>query len=128
MAMTESRSAAIVWEHGDSSGQAAVSLDEEGQLSKATLLRALARAFAFPNYFGDNWDAAYDLLLDQVDQLAEPALWRFSIEEHTAVDEDDLAEWVQLMTDVCCYAESRACPVRVVVIGRASADGAASIS
>lgn len=32
--------------------------------SKVALLQAIASAFGFPSYFGDNWDALYDCLTD----------------------------------------------------------------
>ena len=92
-----------------------ISLDADGRLDKATLLQALSCAFSFPDYFGENWDAAYDLLLDQVDQLVEPALWRFSVAKGALVNQADLADWVQLMTDLCAYAASRELELRVVV-------------
>lgn len=92
-----------------------ISLDTDGRLDKATLLQALSCAFSFPDYFGENWDAAYDLLLDQVDQLVEPALWRFSVAKGALVNQADLADWVQLMTDLCAYAASRELELRVVV-------------
>jgi RNAse (barnase) inhibitor barstar len=39
-------------------------LDGARLSGKADLLRALAIAFAFPSYFGDNWDALLDVLSD----------------------------------------------------------------
>ena len=95
--------------------QSASARDANGQLDKVTLLQALGGAFNFPDYFGHNWDAAYDLLLDQVDQLAEPALWRFSVGRGSLVNKADLADWVQLMMDVCAYATSREQVLQVVV-------------
>ena len=110
-----SQSAAIIWQHKDQLDQPAIALDIHGKLDKATVLQALREAFRFPDYFGDNWDAAYDLLLDQVDKMTEPALWRFSIEGTSEVDEADLGDWLQLMTDVCAYAESRELRLQVLI-------------
>lgn len=110
-----SHSALITWQPRAPLDSSAVALDADGRLNKSTLLRALSHAFNFPDYFGENWDAAYDLMLDQVDQLAEPALWCFSIEDTSEVDESDLADWIRLMADVCAYAESREVGLRVVI-------------
>lgn len=108
-------SAPITWLSIDLLDQPAISLDANGQLDKATVLQALSNAFSFPDYFGQNWDAAYDLLLEHVDQLVEPALWRFSIAKGSLVNTADLADWVQLMSDVCVYGASREQVLRIVV-------------
>lgn len=113
MSATDDPSAAITRKPRDQLDHPAIALDASGVLNKATLLRGLSAAFNFPDYFGENWDAAYDLLLDQVDLLAAPACWRFSIERDSLVDEADLADWLQLMADLCGYAESRAQALRV---------------
>ncbi|WP_150302893.1 barstar family protein [Pseudomonas saliphila] len=105
----------ITWQPRDQLEQPAIALDADHRLDKATILQALREAFSFPDYFGENWDAAYDLLLDEVDQLAEPALWRFSIDGAAEVNEADLAAWLQLMADVCAYADSHQHGVRVVI-------------
>lgn len=105
----------IAWLSIDLLDQSAISLDANGQLDKSTVLQALSNAFSFPDYFGQNWDAAYDLLLDHVDQLAEPTLWRFSIAKGSLINKADLADWVQLMSDVCVYVASHGQVLRVVV-------------
>lgn len=107
MSAAASQPAAITWQPRGPLDQPAIALDADNRLNKSTLLRALSESFRFPDYFGENWDAAYDLLLDEVDQLTEPALWRFSIDRAAEVDKTDLADWIQLMTDLCAYAESR---------------------
>ncbi|MFA5677454.1 MAG: barstar family protein [Pseudomonas sp.] len=119
MTIAPDQSVPITWQPRHQLDQPAVALDANGQLNKSTLLRALCGAFNFPDYFGDNWDAAYDLLLDHVDQLVEPALWRFSIEDASEENEADLADWIQLMTDVCNYANARKIQLRVEIYGEA---------
>ncbi|QLF93675.1 barstar family protein [Pseudomonas sp. ABC1] len=105
----------IVWnDHGAFDAQA-IALDENGRLDKQTLMSRLREAFNFPDYFGENWDAVYDLLLNHADVLEGPSIWRFSIDRSSSVDEDDLAIWIELMTDVCAYAESQGQPLRVVI-------------
>ena len=110
----------ITWQPRDQLEQPAIALDADHRLDKATILQALREAFSFPDYFGENWDAAYDLMLDEVDQLAEPALWRFSIDGSAEVNEADLAAWIQLMADVCAYADSHQHGVRVVIYSDAA--------
>lgn len=105
----------ITWQPRDQLDQSVVALDAGGRLDKSTLLQALGRVFDFPDYFGENWDAAYDLVLDEVDQLSEPARWCFSIDDASEVDEAELAIWLGLMADVANYAESRGLGLEVVI-------------
>jgi len=93
-----------------------ITLDENGKLNKQTILNSLKSVFHFPDYFGDNWDAAYDLLLDHVDQLKGPATWRFSIDKTSHVNETDLSDWAQLMTDLQSYAASQGVELQVVML------------
>ncbi|MDP1540197.1 MAG: barstar family protein [Moraxellaceae bacterium] len=92
-----------------------ITLDENGKLNKQTVLSSLRKTFSFPDYFGDNWDAAYDLLLDYVDELAGPTTWRFSINKACDVNEADLAAWAQLMTDLKSYAASQGLELQIVI-------------
>jgi RNAse (barnase) inhibitor barstar len=92
-----------------------ITLDKNGRLNKQTIMSSLNEAFSFPDYFGDNWDAAYDLLLDYVDALSGPATWRFSINKTSEVNEADLATWAQLMTDLQSYAASQGMELQVVI-------------
>jgi len=112
---TQSKAAVITWQHCDQPDEHAITLDENGKLNKETVLNRLRESFDFPDYFGDNWDAAYDLLLDHVDQLEGSVIWRFSIIEASDVNEADLADWVQLMTDVCKYAKSQGSQLQIVI-------------
>lgn len=107
--------AAIVWIHDMQPDPGVIVLDKGGRLDKQTLLGNLAVAFDFPDYFGENWDAAYDLLLDHVDTLQGASIWRFSISHGVLVDENDLTTWAGLMDDVCAYAESQGQALQVEV-------------
>ena len=78
-------------------------------------MHSLAAAFEFPDYFGWNWDAARDLLMDQLEQQQGPVLWQFSYAADAEINRADLAEWASLMNAVCEYAESVGVPLRVVV-------------
>jgi len=84
-------------------------------LDKAALLEHLGRSFAFPDYFGHNWDAAYDLLLDQVDGIAEPTVWRFWIAGAARVEAQALAQWLALLADVLDYARRHAKSLQIEV-------------
>lgn len=105
----------ISWQHSAEPDQPAISLDENGKLDKESVLNILRVSFDFPDYFGANWDAAYDLLLDYVDQLEGSVTWRFSIDRASSVNEADLADWVQMMTDLCTYAASQGRQLRIVI-------------
>ncbi|MCO5787348.1 hypothetical protein DHB74_13360 [Pseudomonas sp. G11-1] len=122
MSTAASQPAAITWRSRGQLDQPAIALDAGNKLNKSTLLRALSESFRFPDYFGGNWDAAYDLLLDEVDQLTAPALWRFSIDGAAEVDKADLADWIQLMADLCAYAESREHGLRVEIYSDAQVE------
>jgi len=117
MSHTGSRNPAPVWCYTTQPDSHAIGLVENGRLNKETLLHRLREHFHFPDYFGENWDAAYDLLLDQVDQLEGPTEWRFSVLGARSVDEADLADWVQLMTDLSRYADTRGVALKVVILG-----------
>ena len=116
MSHTGSRNPAPVWRYVTRTDPQAIGLVENGRLDKGTLLSRLREHFRFPDYFGENWDAAYDLLLDQVDQLDGPTEWRFSVVGARSVNETDLADWVQLMTDLCRYADARGVSLKVVIL------------
>jgi len=122
MSTAASQPAAITWRPRGQLDQPAIALDAGNKLNKSTLLRALSESFRFPDYFGGNWDAAYDLLLDEVDQLTAPALWRFSIDGAVEVDRADLADWIQLMADLCAYADSREHGLRVEIYSDAEVE------
>ena len=125
MTTAASPSAAITWQPRHQLDQPAIALDADNRLDKSTIMQALRKSFNFPDYFGENWDAAYDLLLDEVDQLIEPALWRFSIDGAAEVNEAELAAWIQLMEDVCAYAGSREHGVQVMVFSDLRVSGLA---
>lgn len=52
----------------ESAGVAAFDLSGESIRSKDDLLRAIAEAMRFPDYFGMNWDAVIDCLRDLADR------------------------------------------------------------
>lgn len=88
-------------------------LDGRRARNKASFLRAIAEAMAFPDYFGENWDAfeecvndlawapasGYVLLYEHVWWLActDPTAWRIA----RSILEDACANWAQ--RDVKCF-------------------------
>ncbi len=81
-----------------------ISLTANSSVNRESILKNLQCSFQFPDYFGGNFDAAYDLLLDKVDTLEQATVWRFSIDSKVNVDEQALACWQQLMEDLIDYA------------------------
>lgn len=85
----------------------AMSLADSNRVNRDSILHCLQSAFQFPDYFGGNFDAAYDLLLDEVDSLTQATVWCFAMHSHAKVDNDALACWQQLMQDILHYATSQ---------------------
>lgn len=110
----------IRWRQCAAPQAGALSPGAQQPLDKEALLALLARAFDFPDYFGYNWDAAYDLLLDRVDGLGEPAVWRFWIDADGPVDAGALACWVQLLEDVSRQAAVGGCELCVEIQSNAT--------
>lgn len=97
----------VVWRDCHRADADAIALDDGGRLDKHSILEALAGHFGFPGYFGFNWDAAYDLLLDELQPDKGELLWRFSLRAGSGINQTDLESWCQLMDDLCAYARSR---------------------
>lgn len=83
----------------------AISLAQHGCVTKDTILSSLTKAFAFPAYFGNNWDAAYDCLLERFDQLKHGRDVYFTLTAATEVDESALNTFKSLLEDVCDQQE-----------------------
>lgn len=75
------------------------SLPDLTSVDRQTLLDALAKALEFPDYFGGNWDAAYDCLTDRTWETGAVVLIEMHITAETIVDEDTLATLVEVMAD-----------------------------
>jgi hypothetical protein len=74
---------------------APVSLDREG------LLAALGEGLAFPDYYGQNWDAAWDCLTELDWPAGQLLLVRLPIAGECAVDEAALEIFLELLADAC---------------------------
>ena len=91
----------------------AICLSKDGSLNQQTILASLQVHFLFPDYFGENLDAAFDLLLDVVDTLNQPTVWQFCTGKNANTDNDALARWQQLMQDVIDYASGKGVMLQV---------------
>lgn len=115
--MTE-KTASIRWQRQPLSGLAAWPLDDGRVLDKSSLFACLISAFDFPDYFGGNWDAAYDLLLDALDALDDQVvsrIWCFSIGTQVEVNQQELVILIGLLSDVCDYANARQQVLQVLI-------------
>lgn len=91
----------------------AVCLASDGRVDRETMLACLATHFQFPVYYGDNWDAAYDLLLDKVDALSVDTVWRFNSGPAVQKDPDAITSFLQLMQDIIDYASDQGIRLQV---------------
>lgn len=71
---------------------------------KQTLLTAVATAFAFPGYFGHNWDALLDCLADVA---SDPDGWAAAVLVGTAALRDRDPDLLADLVDVCRTAADR---------------------
>lgn len=91
----------------------AMCLAQGRTINRQSILDCLQVQFQFPAYFGQNFDAAYDLLLDVVDTLEEPTLWRFCTGSLPEIHEDALDCWQHLMQDLMHYAREKGARLQV---------------
>lgn len=68
---------------------------------RESLLDALNEALCFPDYFGHNWDAAWDCLSEQVWPLGKLQILYLRIAADVSLAESDLRTFVELMNDAC---------------------------
>jgi len=68
-------------------------------VGKEQILHALSEAFEFPDYFGFNWDAAFDCLLDAIDAGGNRDIL-ISLAADTTIDDDAMKMLRQLFSDV----------------------------
>ena len=74
--------------------------------SRSAVLRAIAKAVDFPEYFGGNFDALYDCLCDTVlDQKTGVVLWLVKLHSGDPALADDAAQIESVCADVVTFAE-----------------------
>ncbi|KGK41053.1 hypothetical protein LH51_17410 [Nitrincola sp. A-D6] len=76
----------------------------------------MASNLNFPDYFGYNWDAAYDCLLDWAASCDDATDVYFSISEGVQVVEEDLLIFTQLLQDVCEFQSEHQKTVRFFIV------------
>ncbi|MVW79559.1 barstar family protein [Bordetella sp. 02P26C-1] len=73
--------------------------------SRSAVLRAIAKAVDFPEYFGGNFDALYDCLCDTVlDQKTGVVLWLSKLHSGDPTLTDDAAQIASVCADVVTFA------------------------
>lgn len=79
-------------------------------IDRAGLLAALGESLAFPDYYGQNWDAAWDCLTELDWPAAQLLAIRLPIAADRTVNEAELEIFLELMADACQHwaAQGRA--------------------
>ncbi len=77
------------------------------RIDRARLLAALGETLAFPDYYGQNWDAAWDCLTELQWPTGQLLAIRVSITAEHEVVENDLEVFLELMTDACQHWAER---------------------
>ena len=86
-------------------------IDLAGCADKPALMRRFAGAFAFPSYFGHNWDALADCLADLEWLPAEGyVLTLENLQELRDADADDFATLVSVLEGACEEWRERGLP------------------
>ena len=73
------------------------------QVNRESLLDALSLGLAFPEYFGKNWDAAFDCLTDQPWTGGSIVIIVLSIAQEIEVDEHALISLLEVVQDAAAY-------------------------
>ena len=72
-------------------------------VSKEGLLEALRLGLDFPEYFGGNWDAAFDCLTDRSWSSGTTVVIELPIAGNAAVEADSLAAFADILRDACAF-------------------------
>jgi hypothetical protein len=86
-----------------------------GVRDKAALLQVVARALAFPAWFGGNWDALEDCLTDLSWHKADGHV--LLIEGADEMPQDDLGVFRDVLESAAAYWAERARPFFAVFVG-----------
>ncbi len=85
-------------------GAEVIELDLSDSPDKATTLDRLADALDFPDYFGRNWDAAYDCLTDWTN---EPGSVRTILVSHSGADDATSKALISIFNDAAEFLRGR---------------------
>ncbi|MDK9705956.1 MAG: barstar family protein [Desulforhopalus sp.] len=72
-------------------------------VSKEGLLEALRLGLDFPEYFGGNWDAAFDCLTDRSWHKGTTVVIELPIAANATVEADTLAVFAEVLRDACTF-------------------------
>jgi RNAse (barnase) inhibitor barstar len=88
-------------------GMAMFVVDCDRARSRSAVLRAIAKAVDFPEFFGGNLDALYDCLCDTVqDQKVGMFLWLHSLHSGDPALADDAAAIISVCDDAAEFASN----------------------
>lgn len=90
------------------SGIHPAAIDLAGARDKNAFLKAVANALDFPEYFGHNWDAFYDCLLELESRQAKGALiWLREVSGFARVEPDEFATAIDALREAAEYWNDR---------------------
>jgi len=79
----------------------------DGSVNRESLLQALAQGLEFPDYFGNNWDAAFDCLTDRDWTPGSRVVLILDLRHNAAVDYATLQQFSSLVEDSARFWELR---------------------
>lgn len=84
-------------------------------VKRNSLLGALSATLHFPDYFGHNWDAAWDCLSEQLWPEGQQQIVHLCFDNDTELAEPDLHTFIELMEEACQHwaAQKMACQVLI---------------
>lgn len=88
----------------------------ERLLDKQQLLQALADSLAFPDYFGHNWDAAWDCLTGLDWHHGNTITLLLPLPSDLQIDADDLAVFLDLLAEAAEYWQEEQHQLALIVI------------
>lgn len=98
-------------------------------VSKEGLFEALRLGLDFPEYFGGNWDAAFDCLTDRSWPSGTTVVIELPIAVDAAVEGDSLAVFADILRDACAFWSGQGVKLYCLLPGLAEKQAApASIS
>ena len=96
---------AVVREVARESGLEVFAIDLEGKKDKQSLLDEMARALGFPKWFGGNWDALEDCLLDL--SWSKAGGWVLIFKNFAGLPPDDLGVLMDVLGSTAEYWAGR---------------------
>lgn len=95
------------------------SLGRLPRIDRASLLAALGAVLAFPDYYGQNWDAAWDCLTELDWPAGQLLVVHLPLDGAGTLVEEDLAVFVELLQDACQHWGERGRALCLLIEGPA---------